>query len=151
MSDTSVDCTVALRFIRDEISEKLEYIPASFVVNKYVRPQYGCPCCEKVFSGQMPAQLILKGIAEASLVAQVVIGKYRDYQPLYRQQHIFARADIELHVSTMAGWVGAAGVALNPLAELLHRERLTRSVVPTGEEYRASSGRKDPPVATTLL
>ena len=129
MSDTCADCDVALHFIRDDISEKLEYIPARFVVNQYVRPQYGCPCCEKVFSGQMPAQLIPKGIAEASLVAQVVVSKYRDYQPLYRQQHIFARADVELPVSTMAGWVGAAGVALNPLSELLHRELLTRSVV----------------------
>lgn len=55
----------------------------------------------------MPAQLIPKGIAEASLIAQVVVSKYRDYQPLYRQQHIFARADVELPVSTMAGWVGA--------------------------------------------
>ncbi|WP_426009674.1 IS66 family transposase, partial [Enterobacter kobei] len=133
VSDTCVDCNVALRFIRDEISEKLEYIPARFVVNQYVRPQYGCPCCEKVFSGQMPAQLIPKGIAEASLVAQVVVSKYRDYQPLYRQQHIFARADVEIPVSTMAGWVGAAGVALNPLAELLHRELLTRSVVHADE------------------
>ncbi|EKI9930408.1 IS66 family transposase, partial [Salmonella enterica] len=59
--------------------------------------------------------------------------KYRDYQPLYRQQHIFARADVELPVSTMAGWVGAAGVALNPLAELLHRELLTRSVLHADE------------------
>ncbi|EAU6351828.1 IS66 family transposase [Salmonella enterica] len=127
-SDICAECDVALRFIRDEISEKLEYIPARFVVNQYVRPQYGCPCCEKVFSGQMPAQLIPKGIAEASLVAQVVVSKYRDYQPLYRQQHIFARAEVELPVSTMAGWVGAAGVALNPLSALLHRELLTRSV-----------------------
>lgn len=55
MSDTCADCDVALHFIRDDISEKLEYIPARFVVNQYVRPQYGCPCCEKVFSGQMPA------------------------------------------------------------------------------------------------
>lgn len=112
-SDTCTDCGVALRFIRDETSEKLEYILARFVVNQYVRPQYGCPCCEKVFSGQMPAQLIPKGIAEASLVAQVVVSKYRDYQPLYRQQHIFARADVELPVSTMADWVGAAGVQLH--------------------------------------
>lgn len=131
--DTCADCGVALRFIRDEISEKLEYIPGRFVVNQYVRPQYGCPCCEKVFSGQMPAQIIPKGIAEASLVAQVVVSKYRDYQPLYRQQHIFARAEVELPVSTMAGWVGAAGVALNPLATLLHRELLTRSVLHADE------------------
>ena len=120
-SDICADCDVALRFIRGEISKKLEYIPARFVVNQYARPQYGCPCCEKVFSGQMSAQLIPKGIAEAILMAQVVVSKYHDYQPLYRQQHIFARADAGLPVSTMAGSVGATGVALNPLAELLHR------------------------------
>lgn len=102
-SDICAECDVALRFIRDEISEKLEYIPARFVVNQYVRPQYGCPCCEKVFSGQMPAQLIPKGIAEASLVAQVVVSKYRDYQPLYRQQHIFARAEVEYRMNPYNG------------------------------------------------
>ncbi|HAT1583187.1 TPA: transposase [Raoultella ornithinolytica] len=133
VSDICADCDVVLRFIRDEISEKLEYIPARFVVNQYVHPQYGCPCCEKVFSDQMPVQLIPKGIAEASLVTQVVVGKYRDYYPLYRQQYIFARAEVELSVSTIAGWVAAAGVALNPQAELLHRELLTRSVVHADE------------------
>jgi transposase len=86
------------------------------------------PFCEKVFSGQMPAQIIPKGIAEASLVAQAVVSKYRDYQSLYRQQHIFARAEVGLPVSTMAGWMGAAGVALNPLTTLLNLDLLTRSV-----------------------
>ena len=123
-----------LRHFRDEICEKLEYTPARFVVNQYIRPQYNCPACEKVFSGQMPPQIIPKGIAESSLVAQVVVSKYRDrdYQPLY-QQHIFARADIELPISTMAGWVGAAGAALAPLAALLHQTLLTRSVIHADE------------------
>ncbi|EME8577341.1 IS66 family transposase [Salmonella enterica] len=133
----STDCCPAcqgeLRHFRDEICEKLEYIPAKFVVNQYVRPQYSCAACEKVFSGQMPPHIIPKGIAESSLVAQVVISKYRDYQPLYRQQHIFARADIELPVSTMAGWVGATDAALAPLAALLHQTLLTRSVIHADE------------------
>jgi transposase len=127
------DCPGKLRHIRDEVSEKLEYIPAHFVVNQYVRPQYGCTCCQRVVSGQMPAQIIPKGNAEASLVAQVVVSKYRDYLPLYRQQHIFARADVDLSVSTMAGWVGAASVALTPLAGLLREKLLTRSVVHADE------------------
>lgn len=126
-------CKGELRHFRDEISEKLEYIPAKFVVNQYIRPQYNCPACEKVFTGRMPPQIIPKGIAESNLVAQVVISKYRDYQPLYRQQHIFARADIELPVSTMAGWVGAAGAAMAPLAALLHQTLLTRSVTHADE------------------
>lgn len=126
-------CQGELRHFRDEISEKLEYIPAKFVVNQYIRPQYNCPACEKVFTGRMPPQIIPKGMAESSLVAQVVVSKYRDYQPLYRQQHIFARADIELPVSTMAGWVGAAGAALAPLAALLHQTLLTRPVIHADE------------------
>ncbi|ELW4385303.1 IS66 family transposase [Salmonella enterica] len=127
------DCQGKLRFIRDEISEKLEYIPARFVVNKYVRPQYSCTCCQRVVSGEIPAHLIPKGLAETSLVAQVVVSKYRDYQPLHRQQHIFARSDVELPVSTMADWVGRTGVALAPLAELLHKALLKRPVLHADE------------------
>ncbi|EAP1707827.1 IS66 family transposase [Salmonella enterica] len=127
------DCPGKLRYIRDEVSEKLEYIPAHFVVNQYVRPQYSCTCCQQVVSGEMPAQIIPKGSAEASLVAQVVVSKYRDYLPLYRQQHIFARADVDLSVSTMAGWVGAASVALTPLAEQLRRLILAREVIHADE------------------
>lgn len=127
------ECPGKLRHIRDEVSEKLEYIPAHFVVNQYVRPQYGCTCCQRVVSGEMPAQIIPKGNAEASLVAQVVVSKYRDYLPLYRQQHIFARADVDLSVSTMAGWGGAVSVALTPLAEQLRRLMLTREVIHADE------------------
>ncbi|WP_442320131.1 IS66 family transposase [Buttiauxella ferragutiae] len=127
------DCQGTLRFIRDEISEKLEYVPARFVVNQYVRPQYSCTCCQRVVSGEVPAQLIPKGLAETSLVAQVVVSKYRDYQPLHRQQHIFARADVELPVSTMADWVGTTGVALAPLTERLRKALLTCPVVHADE------------------
>ncbi|ADU72359.1 IS66 family transposase [Pantoea sp. At-9b] len=126
-------CPGMLRHIRDEVSEKLEYIPAHFVVNQYVRPQYGCTCCQRVVSGDVPAQIIPKGNAEASLAAQVVVSKYRDYLPLYRQRHIFARADVDLSVSTMAGWVGAVSVALMPLAEQLRRLILTRDVIHADE------------------
>ncbi|MCV5283835.1 IS66 family transposase zinc-finger binding domain-containing protein, partial [Escherichia coli] len=75
----------------DEVSEKLEYIPAQVVVNRYIRPQYSCPCCEKVFSGKMPAHILPKSAVEPSVIAQVVISKYTDHLPLYRQQHIFSR------------------------------------------------------------
>jgi transposase len=134
-TESCPDCQGTLRVIRDEISEKLEYIPARFVVNQYVRPQYSCTCCQRMITGDMPAQLIPKGLAETSLVAQVVVSKYRDYQPLHRQQHIFARADVELPVSTMADWVGRTGVALAPLAERL-REALLRCPVVHADETK---------------
>lgn len=67
--------------LRNEVSEKLEYIPARVVVNRYVRLQYGCTCCQRVVSGDMPARIIPKGVAESSLIAQVVISKHCDHRP----------------------------------------------------------------------
>lgn len=132
-SDNCPDCGHTLRFIRDEISERLEYIPADFIVHRYVRPQYSCDGCQTVVSASMPANIIPKGVPEVGLVTQVVISKYRDYQPLYRQHHIFARSGVELPVSTLAGWVGAAGVALEPLAVLMRQELLKRTVLHADE------------------
>lgn len=74
------------------MSEKLEYIPVHFVVNRYVRPQYSCSCCQKVFSGEMPAHILPKSAVEPSVIAQVIINKYGDHLPLYRQQQVFARS-----------------------------------------------------------
>ncbi len=79
------DCKGVQRHIRDEMSEKLEYIPARVVVNRYVRPQYGCTCCQRVVSGDMPAHIIPKGVAEPSFIAQLVISKHCDHMLLYRQ------------------------------------------------------------------
>lgn len=132
-TESCPDCQGTLRHIRDEVSEKLEYIPASVVVNRYVRPQYSCTCCQRVVSGDMPAHIIPKGVAEASLIAQVVISKHCDHMPLYRQQPVLARSDIHLPVSTMADMVGRAGAALAPLAESLHRMLLTRDVLHADE------------------
>lgn len=70
----------------DEISERLEYIPAQFVVKRYVRPQYSCDDCQRVVSGRLPAQIIPKSILEPGLVAQVLVSKFCDHQPLYHQQ-----------------------------------------------------------------
>lgn len=132
-SDHCLDYGNTLRFIRDEISERLDYIPARFVVNRYVRPQYGCDCCQTVISAPMPASIIPKGVPEVGLVTQVVISKYRDYQPLYRQHHIFARSGVDIPVSTLAGWVGAAGVALEPLAMLMREALVKRKVLHADE------------------
>ncbi|EMN8235533.1 transposase, partial [Escherichia coli] len=63
-----------------------------FVVNRYVRPQYSCSCCQKVFSGEMPAHILPKSAVEPSVIAQVIINKYGDHLPLYRQQQVFARS-----------------------------------------------------------
>ena len=132
-TDHCPECDEPLHYIRDAVSEKLEYIPAHFVVNRYVRPQYSCPCCQKVFSGEMPAHILPKSAVEPSVIAQVIINKYGDHLPLYRQQQVFARSDVGLPVSSMADMVGAAGAALSPLAALLHRELINRPVVHADE------------------
>lgn len=132
-TDRCPECDEPLHHIRDAVSEKLEYIPAHFVVNRYVRPQYSCPCCQKVFSGEMPDHILPKSAVEPSVIAQVVINKYGDHQPLYRQRPIFARSDVDLPVSSMADMVGASGAALSPLAALLHRELMSRPVVHADE------------------
>lgn len=132
-TESCPDCQGVLRHIRDEVSEKLEYIPARVVVNRYVRPQYGCTCCQRMVSGDMPAHIVPKGVAEPSLIAQLVISKHCDHMPLYRQQPVLARSDIHLPVSTMADMVGRAGAALTPLAESLHRMLLTRDVLHADE------------------
>ncbi len=62
------ECDETLHFIRNEVSEKMEYIPAQVVVHRYVRPQYSCPCCEKVFSGKMPAHILPKSAVEPSVI-----------------------------------------------------------------------------------
>lgn len=127
------ECAGKLRHIRDEVSEKLEYIPASVVVNRYVRPQYSCTCCQRVVSGDMPAHIVPKGVAEPSLIAQVVISKYCDHMPLNRQLPVLARSDIHLPASTMSDIIGRVGVALAPLAESLQRMLLTRDVLHADE------------------
>ncbi|HHS0831944.1 TPA: IS66 family transposase [Salmonella enterica subsp. enterica serovar Muenchen] len=132
-TDHCPECDEPLHHIRDAVSEKLEYIPAHFVVNRYVRPQYSCLCCQKVFSGEMPTHILPKSAVEPSVIAQVVINKYSDHLPLYRQNNIFARSDIELPVSTMSDMVGVAGAALTPLADMLHSKILERSVIHSDE------------------
>lgn len=132
-TDHCPECDEPLHYIRDAVSEKLEYIPAHFVVNRYIRPQYSCPCCQKVFSGEMPAHILPKSAVETSVIAQVIINKYGEHLSLYRQQQVFARSDVGLPVSSMADMVGAAGAALSPLAALLHRELISRPVVHADE------------------
>jgi len=86
VSDSCPDCGHALRFIRDEISERLEYVPARFIVHRHIRPQFSCEHCDTVVSAPLPAQLIEKGQPGPGLLAQVVSAKCLDHLPLYRQQ-----------------------------------------------------------------
>ena len=82
-------------------------------------PQYACRTCEQIVAEPVAPAIIDRGQADASVLAQVAIAKYVDHLPLHRQEGIYARSGIALSRSTLAEWIGAVGVALQPLAERL--------------------------------
>ncbi len=116
-------CAGTLVRIGEHVSEKLAYTPAKFHVERHVHPQYACRACETVVAEPVAPAIIDRGLPAPSLLTQVLLAKYTDHLPLYRQQAIYARAGVELPRSTLADWVGACGIALQPLADRL-REKL---------------------------
>src|SRR5688572_26230245 len=95
--------------------ERLDVIPAPLRVIVTRRPKYGCRACESaVIQAPAPARLIEGGLPTEALVAQVLVAKYADHLPLYRQSQIYARQGIALDRSTLADWVGRAAAALRP-------------------------------------
>ncbi len=113
------DCGGTLRLLGEDISEVLEYVPARFKVIRTVRPKLSCACCSRIVQEPAPNRPIDKGLAGPGLLAHVLVGKYADHLPLYRQSEIYARQGIELDRSTMADWVGGASRTLRPLVEAL--------------------------------
>jgi transposase len=116
-------CRGSLHKIGEDVSERLDIIPAQFRVLVVRRPKYGCRACEDVVV-QMPApvRLIEGGLPTEATVAQVLVSKYADHLPLYRQSQIYARQGIALDRSTLADWVGRAAFHLRPIhAHLLSR------------------------------
>lgn len=109
--------------IGEEVSEKLEYEPARFVVVETVRLKYACQQChEGVVEAPAPPQAVEKSLAGEGLLAHVVVSKYVDHLPLHRLEGIFAREGIDLPRSTLCGWVADVATALTPVAEQLRRE-----------------------------
>jgi transposase len=114
-STTCADCGGALERIGEEISEQLDLIPAKFFVRRHIRAKYCCRHCQTMHTPQLPAQPIDKGLPAPGLLAQVLVAKYQDHQPLYRQERIYARMGVELPRSTLAGWVWQLEALLEPL------------------------------------
>ena len=113
-------CGGSLHRIGEDQAEMLDYVPAQFRVRLIRRPRYGCRACENaVVQAAAPDRPIDGGMATEALIAQVLIGKYGDHLPLYRQSQIFARQGIDLDRSTLCNWVGRACWWLAPLHELM--------------------------------
>src|SRR6266571_1341511 len=106
-------CGKDLHLIAEEISERYEYIPASLKVIEDVRLKYGCDCTVK--TADKPPQPIEKSTAGASLLAQVIVSKFADHQPLHRQEKIFERQGVNISRKTMGGWLPSVAELLAPL------------------------------------
>jgi transposase len=130
---TVCSCGCTLERIGEDVSEKLDYTPGVFQVERHVRGKWVCRHCESLLQAPVPPQVIDKGIPTAGLLAQVLVAKYADHQPLYRQEGIFERAGVALPRSTLAQWIGACGVQLAPLVEALRSSLLTRTVLHADE------------------
>ncbi len=115
------ECGGALRKLGEDVSEILEYVPAQFKVIRHVRPKLSCTRCERMVQAAAPSRPIERGLAGPGLLAHVLVSKYADHLPLYRQSEIYARASVELERSTLAYWVGATSALLDPLVEALRR------------------------------
>src|SRR6266705_3301055 len=114
-------CQGELRKLGEDVSEMLEYVPASFVVIRHVRTKLSCTKCDCIVQAAAPSRPIERGVAGPGLLAHVLVSKYCDHQPLYRQSEIYARQGVELERSTMADWVGGSSRLLEPLVEALRR------------------------------
>ena len=118
------ECGGRLREIGRDVSEQLEYVPGHFKVVRHVRPKLACVSCQRVFQAAAPSRPIVRGLPGPALMAHVMVSKYCDHQPLYRQSGIHARKGIELDRSTLAGWVASGDELIDPLVAAIRRYAL---------------------------
>ena len=115
------DCGREMKHLGEDVSEMLEYVPEHFKVIRHVRRKRVCLRCDRIVQAMAPSRPIERGIAGPGLLAHVLVAKYCDHLPLYRQSEIYARAGVPLERSTLADWVGGCSRLLKPLVEALRR------------------------------
>ena len=130
---TTCGCGCRMKRVGEDVAEKLDYQPGVFSVERHVRGKWACAQCETLVQAPVEAHIIDKGIPTAGLLAQVLVAKFADHLPLYRQEKIFGRAGFEIARSTLAQWVGSCGVQLQPLVDALSQEILTHGVLHADE------------------
>lgn len=122
-------CGGRLKPVGEDVTEELEYVPGRFVVNRIVRPRVACAGCESFHQVPLPSRPIERGRPGPGLLAHVLVNKYADHLPLYRQSQIFARENVDLDRSTLAGWIGASTWLLEPLADAIGRHVLAGQAI----------------------
>ena len=114
---TTCACGCQMRRIGKDVAETLDYTPGHFTVERHIRDKWACDSCETLVQAPVPAHIIDKGIPTAGLLVQVLVARYQDLLPLYRQEGIFSRAGLAIPQSPLAQWVGQSGVHLQPLVD----------------------------------
>ena len=126
-------CHGELKPIGEEVSERLEFVPASLHVIEEVCPKYACAKGCTVVTAQKPMQPIEKGLPGPGLLAHVVVSKYSDHMPLHRQEGMFEREGVKLSRSTMGDWMGRCAELVSPLYELMKERVLCSKVMQTDD------------------
>ena len=115
------DCGRAMVRIGEDVSERLDIVPAEFFVHRHIRGKWACKCCQILVQEPVAPQIIDKGMPTAGLLAHTLVNRFVDHLPYYRQEQINARAGVHTPRSTLAAWSGAAGASLAPLYDA-HRD-----------------------------
>ena len=114
-ADGCTACGGTMSALGEDVTEVLEYVPARFQVMRYVRPKLACTRCDAISQALAPALPVPRGRAGPGLLAHVVVSKFADHLPLYRQSQIYAREGVDLSRSTLADWLGQVSWLLQPL------------------------------------
>ncbi len=112
-------CGGVMRQVGEDVTEILDYVPGHFRVIRHARPALSCRTCESMVQAPMPSLPVYRGLPSPGLLAQVLVSKYCDHLPLYRQSQIHAREGITLERSLLAGWVGKSAALMAPLVDAI--------------------------------
>ena len=118
-ADTTCGCGQPMQRVGEDVSERLDIVPAEFIVHRHVRGKWACRCCQTLVQEPVAPQVVDKGLPTAGLVAHTLVSRFVDHVPYYRQEQINARSGVHTPRSTLASWAGAGGAALTPLYEAL--------------------------------
>lgn len=120
-------CGGHLKALGEDISEQLEIVTSAFKVIRHIRRKKACACCDCIVQAPAPSRPILRGVAGPGLLAHILVSKFADHQPLYRQSAIYARQGVEIDRASMGRWVGACSALTRPLVEALQRHVMAGS------------------------
>jgi transposase len=139
---TCPECGRGMSKLGEDVTEVLDYVPGHFQVIRHIRPKYACDACDAITQAPAPAMPTPRGRATPAMLAHLLVGKFCDHLPLYRQSEIYAREGLDLDRSTLSDWVGQAAWLLDPVvaairqhvfaAEKIHGDDTTVPVLAPG-------------------